>query len=193
MTELMSTLTQTMGLRLFTSDIANRDTLTIQTATFTGWSEPRTFELPASYSDNASSRLDELVRNNYTLHVRQKDSVTHLISQAILARGYFFLLCSASPVVEYERLAQDQDPIQHQHNNLSLYLIHLILAQLDGLITYIMTAIRGSTQDSNSDYGLDVAGAAGIFYPALVYISRGLSSGIFRPIYVCCHHLLRLL
>lgn len=189
----MSTLTQTIGLRLFTSDIANRDTLTIQTATSTGWSEPRTFELPASYSDNPSSRLDELVRNNYTLHIRQKDSVTHLISQSILARGYFFLLCSASPVVEYERMAQDQDLVQCQNNKLSLYLIHLILAQLDGLITCIMTAMSGSTQDSNSDYGLDVAGAAGILYPVLVYISRGLSSGTFRPICVCLHRLLRIL
>ncbi len=166
-----------------------RDALILRTATKRGIGRPHTFRFKGTWSPchpDLKREVDEVVLTNYGPRTRQTDSASQLATQAALVRGYFCLLFSASPVVEYECKIWNDFRIQGTYygNNLGLRLLIFAIARINELVTHIMESVRlHNSNDYNTD-SLDVAGAAALLYTGLMYVLEGLQSGKLLPLWV---------
>jgi hypothetical protein len=182
-------LTTSCNLSPLESNTSAYDTLTLQTATSSGVGSPHAFKFKgtwSTYNKDLKNEVDEIVLTNYGPRTRQTDSAPQLAIQAALARGYFCLLFSASPVVEIECEIWDEFRIQRTFygNNLGLHLLKFAIARINELVTHIMDSVRLHNSNDDNTYNLDVAAAAALLYTGLMYVLKGLQSGKLRPLCV---------
>lgn len=186
----MLDLTKSCNLSPLESNTPACDTLILQTTTVRGVGNPHTFKFKGTWStfdEDLKREVDEIVLTNYGPRTRQTNSTSQLAIQAALARGYFYLLFSASPVVEYEReIGDDFRIIQRTYygNNLGLHLLKFAIARIDELVTHIMDSVRLRGSNDHNTYNLDIAAATALLYTGLMYVLEGLQSGKLLPLCV---------